>query len=216
MQPLFCLRGLRWCSCHVCLVAVSCSERAWGWVWLGRGWTGISFFLFLMWLNNPITSALSSLSCHFLSYPLLCSSILPSFGFIISVSSPVLLSSFSFPLPSLSVYLSSPHPSAHIPPAFSSQSALKYMCVCVRVDFICLCTVVLHSAPCVKLSVHLSGFCGRSTPLHREPGIEWRGAECNLREWKAFRKRGKSRLGRNVGNEVWHRDAKMNWSELSH
>lgn len=130
MQPLFCLRGLRWCSCHVCLVAVSCSERAWGWVWLGRGWTGISFFLFLMWLNNPITSALSSLSCHFLSYPLLCSSILPSFGFIISISSPVLLSSFSFPLPSLSVYLSSPHPSAHIPPAFSSQSALKYMCVC--------------------------------------------------------------------------------------
>lgn len=215
MQPLFCLRGLRWCSCHVCLVAVSCSERAWGWVWLGRGWTGISFFLFLMWLNNPITSALSSLSCHFF---LTHYSALLSCPHLASLSpSPHLSSSLPSPFPfppclSTSALLIRP-PTYH---RLSLRSQHWNICVCVRVDFICLCTVVLHSAPCVKLSVHLSGFCGRSTPLHREPGIEWRGGECNLREWKAFRKRGKSRLGRNVGNEVWHRDAKMNWSELSH
>lgn len=30
--------------------------------------------------------------------------------------------------------------------------------------------MVLGSAPCAKLSVDLSGFCGRSTPPHRESG----------------------------------------------
>lgn len=131
--------------------------------------------------------------------PFLLSSILISFSFIISISS--LPSSFSF-LPSLSVCFSSAHLSAHITPAFSLKSALQYKGVCgFRVS---VRTVVLHSAPCVKLSVHLSGFCGRSTALHREAGMEWRGeggrGGCNMREKKAFRTAGKPHLGRNMIN----------------
>lgn len=39
-----------------------------------------------------------------------------------------------------------------------------------------------------------------------------KGGECNLREWKAFRKRGKPRLGRDVGNKVWHRKgSEVSW-----
>lgn len=38
----FASEGLRWCSCHVCLLALSFSERAGGWVWLT--WDGqVSF-----------------------------------------------------------------------------------------------------------------------------------------------------------------------------
>lgn len=130
MQPLFCLGGLRWCSCHVCLLAVSCSERAWGWVWLGRGWTGISFFLFLMWLNNPITSALSSLSFHFfwpitlLFYPAL---IWLHYLHLLTCPPLFLLLSPSLPvcLPQLS---SSVHP--HTTGFLFAVSTEIYVCVC--------------------------------------------------------------------------------------
>lgn len=131
-------------------------------------------------------------------------------------------SSFSFS-PCLSTSALLIHPPTQRWPSLHSQLIEIYCTVCVCVC-VCewnriVCTVLLHSVLCVKLSAYLSGFCGPSMLPHREAGIEQGGAvrgECNLREWKAFRKRGKPRLGRNVGNEVWHREAKMNWSELSH
>lgn len=55
------------------------------------------------------------------------------FSFILSISSPVLLSSSLCPLLSPSVYLSSSHPSTHLTPAFSSQSAHWNIRVCMCV-----------------------------------------------------------------------------------
>lgn len=81
----------------LCLLPVSFSERARGWVWLGIGWTGIFSFV----LHTCIPD---------LFFPLLpCPSFLPPFSFILSISTPVLFaSSLSAPHLSTSALLIRP------------------------------------------------------------------------------------------------------------
>lgn len=180
------------------LLAVSASEKAPGWVWLGIRRADIFFSLFS---DHTFFSFSHSFASPPISLPL------PSFSFIL----------FPLALPvCLPQLLSLVHP-----PHTSYLFALP-VCVHMCVKF----TGLRAQWPCTRrrvwsaLCICYRGFVGRSTPLHREQ--EWseeeqrgeRNRENAISESeKHLGKEGKPRLGRDVGNKVWHREAKMNWSE---
>lgn len=210
MQPLFCLRGLRWCSCHVCLVAVSCSERAWGWVWLGRGWTGISFFLFLMWLNNPSTF-LSLMSFSFLPITLLFYPALIWLHYLHLLTCPPLFLLLSPSLPVCLPQLSSsvrPHTTGFL----FAVSIETYVCVCVWISSVCAQWSCTRRRVWSYLCI-CQGFVGAARRCTGSQGLSDEGGNAI---WESEKRLGKEENP--VWGEMWETrfDTEMlKWTEVS-